>query len=133
MSVMACKLLQQRNVSTFLLFFFGSLLTSLLRLGTRGIRDSWQTTGSASTYLEGLNFNVPTSPAHIYHSSRLSIGSIATFMTDASADAVVPRTPMPTRRAMRRSRPVSVYTVTEDGPWSDGDEDVLDSYIFGEI
>lgn len=53
-------------------------------------------------------------------------------MTDASADAIVPRTPVP-RRVMRRSRPVSIYTVTEDGPWSDGDEDVLDSCLFGKI
>ncbi|KAF8825291.1 hypothetical protein HHX47_DHR7000233 [Lentinula edodes] len=103
--------------------------------GTRGIRDSWQTTGSATTYLEGLNIAIPDSPAHIYHSSRLSIGSIATFMTDSSADAIIPRNRTPsisTRRSsfMRKSRPLSIYTVTDDGPWSDGDEDLLDSCIF---
>ncbi|GAW00205.1 hypothetical protein LENED_001706 [Lentinula edodes] len=103
--------------------------------GTRGIRDSWQTTGSATTYLEGLNIAIPNSPAHIYHSSRLSIGSIATFMTDSSADAIIPRNRTPsisTRRSsfMRKSRPLSIYTVTDDGPWSDGDEDLLDSCIF---
>ncbi|KAJ3757695.1 hypothetical protein EV360DRAFT_83782 [Lentinula raphanica] len=103
--------------------------------GNRAIRDSWQTTGSAATYLEGLNIVVPDSPAHIDHPSRLSIGSIATFMTDSSADAVIPRNQMPTfsaRRSsnVRKSRPVSIYTVTDDGPWSDGDEDLLESCIF---
>ncbi|KIK55155.1 hypothetical protein GYMLUDRAFT_884031 [Collybiopsis luxurians FD-317 M1] len=101
---------------------------------TRGIRDSWQTTASASTYLEGLNYTVPPSPAHVYHSSRLSIGSIATFMTDSSADAIIPRTPvpsMPARSTLRRSKRVSVSTAaSDDGPWSDGDEDLLDSCIF---
>ncbi|KAJ3849393.1 hypothetical protein EV368DRAFT_47402 [Lentinula lateritia] len=106
--------------------------------GTRGIRDSWQTTGSATTYLEGLNIAIPDSPAHIYHSSRLSIGSIATFMTDSSADAIIPRNQTPsisTRRSsfMRKSRPLSIYTVTDDGPWSDGDEDLFDSCIFGKL
>ncbi|KAJ3996837.1 hypothetical protein F5050DRAFT_1711746 [Lentinula boryana] len=105
--------------------------------GTRGmpVRDSWQTTGSASTYLEGLNITIPDSPAHIYHTSRLSIGSIATFMTDNSADAIILRNQMPsvsTRRSsfVRKSRPTSIYTVADDGPWSDGDEDLLDSCIF---
>ena len=111
---------------------------SFLGSGNRAIRDSWQTTGSAATYLEGLNIVVPDSPAHIDHPSRLSIGSIATFMTDSSADAVIPRNQMPTfsaRRSsnVRKSRPVSIYTVTDDGPWSDGDEDLLESCIFGEL
>ncbi|KAF5391530.1 hypothetical protein D9757_002493 [Collybiopsis confluens] len=103
----------------------------------RNVRDSWQTTASAATYLEGLNYGLPSSPAHIYHSSRLSIGSIATFMTDSSADAVIPRNPRPSpssRPIVRRPRPVSVYTVTsEDGPWSDGDEELFDSRIFGKF
>ncbi|KAJ4477353.1 hypothetical protein J3R30DRAFT_3484932 [Lentinula aciculospora] len=103
--------------------------------GPLRIRDSWQTTGSASTYLEGLNIAIPESPAHIDHPSRLSIGSIATFMTDNSADAVIPRSRTPNisaRRSsfVRKSRPLSIYSVTDDGPWSDGDEDLLDAYFF---
>ncbi|KAJ3795791.1 hypothetical protein GGU11DRAFT_790790 [Lentinula aff. detonsa] len=103
--------------------------------GTRGmpVRDSWQTTGSASTYLEGLNITIPDSPAHIYHTSRLSIGSIATFMTDNSADAIILRNQMPsvsTRRSSFVRKSTSIYTVADDGPWSDGDEDLLDSCIF---
>ncbi|KAK7436980.1 hypothetical protein VKT23_018795 [Stygiomarasmius scandens] len=107
----------------------------------RAYRDSWQTTGSASTYLEGLNVTMPASPAHVFHKSRLSIGSIATFMTDSSADAVVSRsdirTPISRQKLLslgnRKSRPVSVYTVGDEGPWSDGDEDILDSYLFDQF
>ncbi|KAF5340902.1 hypothetical protein D9758_012167 [Tetrapyrgos nigripes] len=107
----------------------------------RAYRDSWQTTASTSTYLEGLNVTIPTSPAHIHHKSRLSIGSIATFMTDSSADAVIPRPDvrpvMPRHKLLslgnRKSRPVSIYTVTDEGSWSDGDEDMLDAYLFDQF
>ncbi|KAF9068967.1 hypothetical protein BDP27DRAFT_1326208 [Rhodocollybia butyracea] len=111
------------------------LQTPTVAQWSRGLRESWQTTDSASTYLEGLGYTIPPSPPHIFHPSRLSIGSIATFMTDTSADAVIPRnsipnTPAQRSSAVRRSRPVSIYSVTDGGSWSDGDESVLDSYIF---
>ncbi|KAK7032305.1 hypothetical protein VNI00_013264 [Paramarasmius palmivorus] len=103
----------------------------------RANRDSWQTIGSVSTYLEGLDMSMPSSPAQIYHHSRLSIGSIATIMTTASAEAVIPRETMipsrtrPTQPVNRRSRPVSIMTVSDaDGCWSDGDEEILDSGLF---
>ncbi|KAJ8072862.1 hypothetical protein AAF712_005041 [Marasmius tenuissimus] len=97
-------------------------------------RDSVQTIDSARTYLEGLDMAMPSSPTQIYHSSRLSIGSIATIMTTCSADAVIPsEPPMRTSRipGNRRSRPVSILSV--DGSWSDGDEEALDSGLFDEF
>ncbi|KAF9267957.1 hypothetical protein L218DRAFT_995509 [Marasmius fiardii PR-910] len=100
-------------------------------------RESWQTIDSATTFLEGLNIDMPSSPAQIYHNSRLSIGSIATIMTTCSTDAVIPRDPVarPVRSAVpgnRRSRPVSIYSV-QDGSWSDGDEEILDAGLFDEF
>ncbi|KAG7089389.1 hypothetical protein E1B28_011078 [Marasmius oreades] len=95
-------------------------------------RESWQTIDSATTYLEGLDLDLPSS-AQIYHKSRLSIGSIATMMTTSSSEAVVPHNPVRTTTpGNRRSRPISIYSVQE-GSWSDGDEDMLDPALFDEF
>lgn len=57
-----------------------------LVIRSRAVRESWQTTDSASTYLEGLNMTLPDQ-----NRSRMSVTSIATVMTGSSVDAVIPR------------------------------------------
>ncbi|KAF5359484.1 hypothetical protein D9756_003271 [Leucocoprinus leucothites] len=76
----------------------------------RSIRESWATIDSTATYLEGLHIGLPTSPTDY----RQSMASINTFMTTDSAEAVLPRSPLPSdsqdkaRAHPRASVPVSL-------------------------
>lgn len=92
-----------------------------------GIRESWQTTASASTYLEGLNMTLPIENRE---RSRISVSSIATFMSDSSADAIIPRSG--SRRSFSagsRRRRASVQSEA----LSEGDaDDIVDLNFFGE-
>ncbi|KAF8896111.1 hypothetical protein BD779DRAFT_1494038, partial [Infundibulicybe gibba] len=96
----------------------------------RPIRESWQSAASASTILHGLNVGLPEKTAATSHRA-----SVATFMTDCSADAVIPRSPgrSPLRQAFsadsRLSMPVSV---SESDTWPDFEDvdDEVDSSIY---
>ncbi|KAF9466639.1 hypothetical protein BDZ94DRAFT_1288245 [Collybia nuda] len=102
----------------------------LLTLPERAIRESWQTTDSASCILDGIGVTMPTSPMDYSH--RLSVSSIATFMTDCSADAVIPSldTSSPTRKNRPRiSCPVSISEDEDDGFWPESDNGILDIYL----
>ncbi|KAF7986459.1 hypothetical protein HWV62_31235 [Athelia sp. TMB] len=102
-------------------------------------RLSWMTTTSIAetinpaSYLAelGTEFSLPKSPSTSAF-PRGSVLSFASFMTDNSADAIVPMSP---RGTLRRSlsadsrcttRPASIC---EDDAWSDGDGDLLDAYF----
>ncbi|KAJ6623965.1 hypothetical protein B0H10DRAFT_2008006 [Mycena sp. CBHHK59/15] len=54
-------------------------------------RESWQTTASGATFLDGLNLSLPDESNEDPRLSRMSMASIATFRTEASADAIIPR------------------------------------------
>ncbi|KAJ7592902.1 hypothetical protein C8J56DRAFT_1023772 [Mycena floridula] len=102
----------------------------------RAVRESWQTTASASTYLEGLNMTLPPDLAHLQR-ARMSVSSIATFMSDSSADAIIPRSEPTTPRVnLRRSlstgtrHRLSVESVSESDGWSDGDDAVPDTAFY---
>lgn len=86
------------------------------------IRESWQTTSSNATLLEGLGLT--TEPSY-----RASMASIATFMTTDSANAVIPLTPTTPRPNVaqpfvkarpRISEPVSL---SDFEMWSEIDEE----------
>jgi hypothetical protein len=84
--------------------------------------------------LDGLNMTMPSSPTEISHRSRASMSSIATFMTSSSADAIIPG-PMsrsnPTQSlSPRRFRSMSL---SEEELWSDHDEEIVDSYFYGNM
>ncbi|KAF9238514.1 hypothetical protein BU15DRAFT_62488 [Melanogaster broomeanus] len=114
---------------------------------SRCARYSWQTThssasGRAASYLAELDvdYHLPPNPEY-GHQPRASICSMASFMTDTSVDAVVPRYQgHPTSRSAasgrRRSRPLSLPE--EPDQWVDhlgheqGD-DLLDAYFYGTI
>ncbi|KAH7913233.1 hypothetical protein BJ138DRAFT_1111675 [Hygrophoropsis aurantiaca] len=121
---------------------------------TRYARYSWQTTSSitsthAATYFAelGVDLALPTPHPEQGHRPRASMCSMASFMTDSSADAVIPRQ---SRRSMsgkpRQPRPMSFPEEEEwddPEPWADGeydegdeqdlDEDLLDSYFYDAI
>ncbi|TFK74136.1 hypothetical protein BDN72DRAFT_789744 [Pluteus cervinus] len=65
-------------------------ISSIENLATdrQTIRESWQTTDSGATLLRGLDMILPDDPRN-----RASMLSMATFMTESSAEAVLPRTP----------------------------------------
>ncbi|TFK40186.1 hypothetical protein BDQ12DRAFT_704482 [Crucibulum laeve] len=94
---------------------------------SRSVRESWQSTASNATILEGLELAIPNSPSH-----RASMASISTFMTTDSADAIM-RSPSPTptlnaRAGSRTSVPVSL---SDYDMWSDideGDSSILDEF-----
>lgn len=76
---------------------------------------------------------MPTSPVDYSH--RASVSSVATFMTDCSADAVIPSSPdmsSPTRKYRPRiSCPVSISEDEYNDLWSEPDSDILDVYLSG--
>lgn len=91
-----------------------------------------------SSILEGMDLSLPTSPTD--RSYRASTSSIATFMTDCSAEGVLPRSPGFSQSSTRRyptspnrsryiSGPVSICEFDND--WSDPEEDILDTFLAG--
>ncbi|KAF8071804.1 hypothetical protein FPV67DRAFT_898327 [Lyophyllum atratum] len=110
----------------------------LLSLPDRSIRESWQTIDSASGILDGFDLTMPASPTPTENfSHRASMSSIATFMTDVSAEGVLPRMgdspPLsPSSRGLTpRSRIVSgPVSISEyDNDWSDPEDDILDTFL----
>lgn len=115
--------------------------TDIIDRRTR-VRESWQTTASATTYLEGLNMTLPSAPDLSQNArSRMSVSSVATFMTDASADAIIPRSfiaevsTAKVKRSLsagsRYRRSVSGMSIPETATGSDSDDDVVDTYFYG--
>jgi len=94
-----------------------------LASSNRLARESWQTTTSVSSYLDSLDIDFQ--PAS--EQSRRS--SVATFMTDASADAIIPRPgSSQSPRFSRKSSSVSARRATlSDGEY---DEDMIDAYFY---
>ncbi|KAK0204947.1 hypothetical protein DFS33DRAFT_1473293 [Desarmillaria ectypa] len=106
--------------------------------GNRASRESWQTMMSGASIIDGIGLTMPPSPEDAFRRSRLSIASFATFMTDSSADAVIPRStiPRPTSSATitrhpYHNRPTSA--LSEGDVWSDPEGDLLDIYFRGTI
>ncbi|KAJ7903334.1 hypothetical protein B0H14DRAFT_2491578 [Mycena olivaceomarginata] len=89
----------------------------------RANRESWQTTASGMTFMNDLGLALPTDDAE----DELST---ATFMTDVSADAIIPRSPR---------RPDSRATLSQGSRGhqrtssiASDDESVVDEYFYGE-
>lgn len=57
---------------------------------TSSVRESWQSTDSNATFIQGMNLTLPDS-MDFRQQSRESMASIATFMTNSSADAIFRR------------------------------------------
>ncbi|KAK0469603.1 uncharacterized protein EV420DRAFT_1495571 [Desarmillaria tabescens] len=100
----------------------------------RAVRESWQTMMSGTSIIDGIGLTMPPSPEDMSRRSRSSVASFATFMTDSSADAVIPRSTMPRPvssatigRHPCRTRPTS--TLSEGDVWSDPEGDLLDTYF----
>lgn len=78
---------------------------------------------------------MPASPVEYSH--RASVNSVATFMTNCSADAVIPSSPdmsSPTRKYRPRiSCPVSISEDEYNDLWSEPDSDILDVYLSGKF
>ncbi|KAH7927945.1 hypothetical protein BV22DRAFT_1084069 [Leucogyrophana mollusca] len=122
-------------------------------------RYSWQTTSSATsahaaTYFAelGVDLALPTPHPEYGHRPRASMCSMASFMTDSSADAILPRSfgsPQSSslRRSMSgRSGPPRPMSLPEEEEWEDPepwaeydegeqepDEDLLDAYFHDAI
>jgi hypothetical protein len=99
-------------------------------------RLSWQTTTSVVTvnpasYLADLDtdLTLPKSPTVASNFPRGSVASFATFMTDCSADAIIPLSSQSrSRRSFSADSRQSGAVSDIEGPWSD-DEDLLDTYF----
>ncbi|KAG7451333.1 uncharacterized protein BT62DRAFT_961109 [Guyanagaster necrorhizus] len=100
----------------------------------RAVRESWQTMMSGASIIDGIGLTMPFSPEDASQRSRSSVASFATFMTDSSADAIIPRSTIP--------RPISGATVrrhpcynqlssalSEGDMWLDPEGDLLDTYF----
>lgn len=75
---------------------------------------------------------MPTTP--LDHSHRASVSSVATFMTDCSADAVIPSSLDNSRTQRYRPRiscPVSISEDDYNDIWSEPDSDILSVYLSG--
>ncbi|KAG6335117.1 hypothetical protein ID866_3971 [Astraeus odoratus] len=112
---------------------------------SRTVRQSWQTTCStassrAAAYLEelGVDYSLPSPHPESYHRPRASMCSMASVITEARGDAIVPRSPQ-FHSPMDRRRPVSFpedeSIFANDEPWVDDDEsdqadDLLDAYFY---
>lgn len=104
-------------------------------------RMSWQTstsiaeTISPADYLAelGTDFALPKGPSSLF--PRDSVASFASFMTDSSADAIIPMSSgsNPQRslsaNSRRTTRPMSI----SEEAWSDTDGDLLDAYFNGTL
>ncbi|KAG1722572.1 hypothetical protein EDB19DRAFT_1954786 [Suillus lakei] len=114
-------------------------------------RSSWQSTNSvspsrAAAYLAELNvdFTLPHPHPERAHRPRASMCSIASYRTDASADAIIPRSacaqppPSAGTRQYRHSVPFpDEEEWAEREPWADesayGEDDLLDAYFYDAI
>lgn len=104
-------------------------------------RMSWQTTTSTATtdpasYLADLDtdLTLPKSPDSASRFPRGSIASFASFMTDSSADAIVPRSPRSDfQQSLSPNSARSRATSNTEELFSDddGENDLLDSYFDG--
>lgn len=126
-------------------------LTSLFRAARYLNRMSWATTTSSSTaipseYLDGIDVydDMPATPTNASKSFRPrdSMCSIATFMTDCSADAIIPRDELP-QAAGRSKRPTTLRMEMDfwqrqsisfdspdlDGEFGDDEDDENDEFI----
>ncbi|KAG1866205.1 hypothetical protein F4604DRAFT_1779321 [Suillus subluteus] len=110
-------------------------------------RCSWQSTNSvspsrAAAYLAELNvdFTLPHPHPERAHRPRASMCSVASYRTDASADAIIPRStyvqssPSAETRQHRHSVPFpDEEEWVEREPWADesayGEDDLLDAYF----
>ncbi|KAK0446285.1 hypothetical protein EV421DRAFT_1793527 [Armillaria borealis] len=100
----------------------------------QAVRESWQTTMSGASIIDGMGLTMPPSPEDASRRTRSSVASFATFMTDSSADAIIPRSTMlrpisgaTIRRHPRYSRPTSA--LSEGDVWLDPEGDLLDTYF----
>ncbi|KAG1770947.1 hypothetical protein EDD22DRAFT_948154 [Suillus occidentalis] len=114
-------------------------------------RCSWQSTNSvspsrAAAYLAELNvdFTLPHPHPERAHRPRASMCSIASYRTDASADAIIPRSaytpssPSAVTRQHRHSIPFpDEEEWAEREPWADEsayeEDDLLDAYFYDAI
>lgn len=114
-------------------------------------RCSWQSTNSvspsrAAAYLAELNvdFTLPHPHPERAHRPRASMCSIASYKTDASADAIIPRSAytQPSPSAVTRQHRHSVPFPDEEEwaerePWADEsayeEDDLLDAYFYDAI
>lgn len=112
-------------------------------------RCSWRSTNSvsptrAATYLAELNvdFTLPHPHPERAHRPRASMCSMASYRTDASADAIIPRSaytqssPAAGSRQHRHSVPFpDEEEWAEREPWADEstyeEDDLLDAYFYG--
>jgi hypothetical protein len=112
-------------------------------------RCSWQSTNSvspsrAAAYLAELNvdFTLPHPHPERAHRPRASMCSIASYRTDASADAIIPRSPytQSSPSAVTRQHCHSMPFPDEEEwaerePWADEspyeEDDLLDAYFYG--
>jgi hypothetical protein len=103
---------------------------SPIKVNTVGstIRESWATTASAATYLEDLGLDF--SPGTEHPNYRDSVSSIATFMTNSSVDAVLPREREFIAEVMRGTsdRNSLASTIRRLSGLSEDDEDDEDIY-----
>ncbi|KAG6857385.1 hypothetical protein H0H87_004747 [Tephrocybe sp. NHM501043] len=106
-----------------------------LLIPDRSGRESWHTMDSASCVLEGLEHLTLSSQVK-GRSNRESTSSVATFMTSATADGVLPRERRPSpesRRLKYKSRvvsgPVSISEVQQEWSDSDDSDDILDMFL----
>jgi hypothetical protein len=99
---------------------------------SKSSRLSWQSSlstvssDSSAAYLHDLNLALPPSPTEPAHNTRSSISSVASNMTNCSADAIIPRSltqptsprTLPSRSRDRR-RPASI---PEEEAWPEAGE-----------
>ncbi|KAG6821322.1 hypothetical protein H0H93_000183 [Arthromyces matolae] len=102
------------------------------------MRQSWQTIDSSSCILEGLeHLTLPSSPSSDKNRAyRDSIASVATCMTDATMDGVLPHNKLPPPKPQkfnRKSRivsgPVSISEFDNEFFESDDSDEVLDMFL----
>ena len=90
-------------------------------------------TVNPASYLADLDtdLTLPKSPTVASNFPRGSVASFATFMTDCSADAIIPLSSQSrSRRSFSADSRQSGAVSDIEGPWSD-DEDLLDTYFNG--
>ncbi|KAF9040978.1 hypothetical protein BDZ89DRAFT_1060233 [Hymenopellis radicata] len=92
----------------------------------RNNRESWQSHMSGASAYADLGFAFTTTPPR---SSRLSVSSVATYMSDSSVDAVLPRE-IPRARGVNHGRRA---TRTMSEALSEADVEGLDDYYFSDF
>jgi hypothetical protein len=102
-------------------------------------RLSWQTTTSVATsinpaaYLTDLDtdLTLPKSPTTASNFPRGSVTSLVTFMTEDSADAVIPLSSHKHRRSLSADSSRTTTLSYAESASSDQDDDLLDTYFNG--